>query len=237
MLRRPAVGVAGAGSALRPVPWHLRLAVDLRPVRWWMLAAFITLSAIALALAGAEVTRAVGWTTAGSGEEGASLLTTSAFGPGWVRVPNAVSTDDSGCFQPHSALFATGPVSSAAASWAASPASLPMATETVAGFQSAAAAQVAYHGVVTALSGCTSFATADSGSAGAPVRAVVAPLRLAGAAGYLVTVHLYGVVGAADFVLGQRGSQVLLLVYSDARIPAPAQVSALTAAALARIDR
>ncbi len=237
MLRRPAVGMVSAGSVLRPLPWHQRLAVDLRPVRWWVLAAFITLSAIALALAGAEVTRAVGWTTAGSGGAGASLLTTSALGPGWVRVPNAVSTDDSGCFQPHSALFATGPVGSAAASWAATPASLPMATETVAGYQSATSAQAAYDAVVRSVSGCTSFATGSAGPAGAPVRAAVTPLGLAGATGYQVIVHLNGVVGAADFVLAQRGSHVLLLVYSDARIPARAQVSALTAAALAGLDR
>lgn len=237
MLRRPAVRVAGAGSAVRPFSWHPRIGLDLRPVRWWMLAAFITLAAIALALAGAEVTRAVGLTAAGSGGDGVSLLPTSALGPGWVRVPNAVSADGSGCFQPHSGLFATGPASTAAASWAASPANLPMATETVAGYQSPAAAQVAYEAVKKDLSGCTSFATGGTGSAGGAVRAVVTPLGLAGAAGYLVTVRVDGVVGAADFVLAQRGSHVLLLVYSDARIPAHGRVSALTAAALAGIAR
>jgi hypothetical protein len=239
VLRRAAVGVAGGGTAVRSFPRYPRLAIDLRPVRWWMLAAFITLSAIALALAGAEVTRAVGWTASSSGGQGTALLGTGALGSGWVRVPDAVSTDNSGCFQPHSSLFATGPAGTAAASWAAGPASLPMATETVAAYPSPAAAQVAYQTVVKALSGCTGFATpvAASGSIGAPVRAVVTPWRLTSAVGYLVTVRVNGVVGAADFVLAQRGSHVMLLVYSDAEVPAPGRVSALTAAALARIGR
>jgi hypothetical protein len=66
---------------------------------------------------------------------------------------------------------------------------------------------------------------------------MVTSMRLAGAAGYVVTVHLNGVTGVADFVLAQRGSHVVLLVYSDDRPPARERLSALSAAALSRLDR
>jgi hypothetical protein len=236
MLRRPDVGVVGAGPAVRLPPLRLRVAVDAHPVRWWAMAALITLSAMALAVAGAEITRAVGWTAPASAADAASLLPATALGPGWVRVPNAVNTTAGGCFEPHSDLLATRPASSAAASWAARPAGLPMATETVFGYRSAPAATTAIQSVVAALSGCRSF-VAGVGSPGPGVPASVVGLGVPRLVGYLVRVRLDGVVGAADFVLARRGSHLLLVVYADAQVPAEDRVSALATAAVARLPR
>lgn len=244
MLTRSAVhAVPGTAAAARP--WRLHVPVHRRRTRWVrplvvLVALEIATASVALAggIRAARVTARPPAAVVTSSAPVASLLAPSDLGAGWVPKALAPTPAAGSCFSPRAALYSTGPASTQAGSWSTGDVGLPAASEVIASYPAAEAATRAFASVTASVAGCTGF---DYPSVGQPTTVAVAPaaVPLLGdrSAAYQVTADVGGSVGGADFVLVQRATHVLLLVYSSAGVPNAARVAALGATATARLGR
>ena len=243
MLTRPAVHAVAGTAAARP--WGLHVPAHRRRTRW--VRPLVVVVAVELAVASGALAGGIRATRAGarppvpavaSAAPVASLLAPSDLGAGWLPKALVPAAEAGSCFAPRAALYSTGPASTQSGSWSTGDVGLPASSEVIASYPSATAATRAFAAVTAAVSGCNGF---DYPSAGQPATVAVAPapVPLLGdrSAAYQVTADVGGSVAGADFVLVQRATHVLLLVYSAAGVPNAARVAALGATATARLGR
>jgi hypothetical protein len=234
---------AGAASSFRIyIPRHAR-----RP-RW----AYLVLALVAAELMTGTI--AAGWAVtpesvghsvgrlstatvlARTSMSGGALLEVSDLGNGWIATPVVAGRESATCFRPRADLYSTNPSQTASSSWVNASGGLPTASEIVASYPSVLGAERAFDEVQSALSGCSRF-VAISGKQTAQATVGVAPLPAVGdrSAAFQVIVTLGSAVGGADFVVAQRSSRVMLLVYGDSGQPDPDRVGVIESAAAARL--
>lgn len=155
------------------------------------------------------------------------LLTTADTGPGWTAThAGSIEAEAPGCFRPRAAMLASSPRSLVGVLLTRA-GGLPQVDEIAARYTSSAGATAAFAAVAGTLR-CATFAT--PGGDASVTRAPVAREgdRAAGA-----TVSLRG--GGAEFVVAQRGTGLVLVVYGTAGAPDPSASGRLVARALERL--
>jgi hypothetical protein len=151
------------------------------------------------------------------------LLTVSDVGPGWsTSHTGALSAEPAGCFRPRAALLASSPRSIVGV-LLTGPAGIPQVDEIAARFASDAAAAAGFEAVDRTLGGCKG------------PEPVALPVRADRSAAALVIAAAEPQTAGVDFVVAQRGSGVVLLVYGSAGVPGGRAVSRLADAAVAHL--
>lgn len=155
------------------------------------------------------------------------LLAPADAGPGWTATRSgALAAEQPGCFRPRAAMLASSP-SSLVGVVLNGPDGLPQVDEIAARYADTARATSAFDSVARELR-CSVYRT----PAGvATVVALAAPTVGDRAAGARVLVGS----GGADFVVAQRGTGLVLVVYGIGGAPAADSANRLTARALGRL--
>ena len=151
------------------------------------------------------------------------LLSPSDAGAGWTATHSgALGTEPSGCFRPRAALLGSSP-RSAVAILLTAPAGVPQVDEIAARYATTSQAAAAVDAVTRNFDGCEG------------PEPVAIPVDADRSAAALVTVNAGSQTAGVDFVVAQRGSGVVLLVYGTAGVPGPGAVSRLADRALGRL--
>lgn len=147
------------------------------------------------------------------------LLSAPDAGSGWTATPaGAIGVEPAGCLRPRAALIASSPRSLVGVLLTA-PAGLPQVDEVAARYSTGGAAGAAFDSVAQMLDACST----------------VSRMRIASTGGRTAAAQLFTDGAGVDFLVAQKGSGVVLLVYGSAGAPDTSAVTRLSDRAVQRL--
>lgn len=147
------------------------------------------------------------------------LLTAGDAGAGWSAThADAIAVEPPGCLRPRALLVASSPQSLVGVLLAA-PGGIPQVDEIAARYPTGGAAGAAFDSAARMLGACST----------------VRPIGIASTGGHTTAAQLLSDGAGADFVVAQRGTGVVLLVYGSAGVPDTSAVSHLAERAVQRL--